>query len=162
MTAAEFSSTYIPLSDALYRVAYYILESREDAEDAVQDLLLKLYKSRSGLDSVHNPKAYSITLMRNLCIDRVRGAEKALRLMEETAEDAVSPDNPQQRMETSERLSRARSVILSLPRGEREVLRLRVLEGLSYEEISRQTGLNPLSLRVLLSRARKKIRKSAI
>ncbi len=52
MTGEVFKSIYLPLSDGLYRVAYYILESRSDAEDAVQDLYIKLWESIDRLDKV--------------------------------------------------------------------------------------------------------------
>ena len=74
MNPGEFKDTWLPLRDAVYRVAYYILESVPDAEDAVQDLYLKLWNTGDALDGIKNPKAYCITLIRNICLDRVRGA----------------------------------------------------------------------------------------
>lgn len=169
MTHKEFCETYITLSESLYRVAFYILESREDAEDALQDLFLRLWQSRDTLSAVHNPKAYGITLMRNICIDRVRkgrgnGAVVSLESFngEETGSSSLSREDAESCLEISEKTDRVLSLIGTLPKGEREVMKLRVLEELSYDEISKRTGMNPLTLRVLLSRARKKIRKAAI
>lgn len=71
MTRQEFIKDYLPLSEALFRVAYYILEDSGDAEDAVQDLFMKIWTSELP-GTVGNPKAYCITMMRNLCIDRIR------------------------------------------------------------------------------------------
>ena len=67
MTEKEFNSTYLSLAEACYRVAFYILESEADAEDALQELFLKLWKNRDSLDGIQNPKAYVMTLLRNLC-----------------------------------------------------------------------------------------------
>ena len=72
MTEAGFHTVWIPLQERFYRVAFYILEDRADALDAVQDLYMKLWKIRDSLDLVRNPGAYGALLMRNLCIDRIR------------------------------------------------------------------------------------------
>ena len=72
MTEARFHTVWIPLQERFYRVAFYILEDRADALDAVQDLYVKLWKIRDSLDLVRNPGAYGALLMRNLCIDRIR------------------------------------------------------------------------------------------
>ena len=72
MTEARFHTVWIPLQERFYRVAYYLLEDRADALDAVQDLYVKLWKMRDSLDLVRNPGAYGALLVRNLCIDRIR------------------------------------------------------------------------------------------
>ena len=72
MTGQEFSERYLPLGEGLFRVAYALLGAEADAEDALQDLYVKLWNDRDTLDHVHNPRAYSITLLRNLCLDRLR------------------------------------------------------------------------------------------
>ena len=76
MTSEVLTEAYKSLSDGLYRVAYYILESQTDAEDAVQDLFIKLWNSRDQLDTVLNMKAYCTTLMKNLCIDKLRKEQR--------------------------------------------------------------------------------------
>ena len=76
MTDREFHSRYLSLAEALYGVAFYILENEADAEDAVQELYLKLWKNRDALDGIRSPKAYAMTLLRNLCLDRIRQARK--------------------------------------------------------------------------------------
>lgn len=91
MSTEEFTELYLPLRGALYRVAFFILESEDDAMDAVQDLYLKLLSSPDALETVRNPKAYCITLMRNICLDRVR---KASRRPETEVMEAVSDESP--------------------------------------------------------------------
>mgnify|MGYP002623187306 CR=1 FL=1 len=77
MTEAGFHTVWVPLQDRFYRVAFYLLENRADALDAVQDLYVKLWKMRDSLDLVRNPGAYGTLLLRNLCIDRIRRARPA-------------------------------------------------------------------------------------
>lgn len=72
MTAEEFIRVYLPLGKGLYRVAFRLLGSQEEAEDAVQDLYLKVWAHREELDRVNNPQAWTLILLRNLCIDRLR------------------------------------------------------------------------------------------
>ena len=158
MTAEEFKSVYLTLGENFYRVAFYILESEADAEDAVQDLYLKLWNSRDTLDAVHNPKAYGITLLRNICIDRLRKAETSRG--EELSESLPAAEDSDSGIYTREQFDRVMKAAESLSEGEREILRMRVFEELSYEEIAERTGRSGLTLRVLLSNARRKIRKA--
>ena len=72
MTSEQFHSRYLSLAPTLYKVAFYILESEEEAKDAVQDAFVKLWKDRESLYDVANPKAYCIRLVKNLCLDRIR------------------------------------------------------------------------------------------
>lgn len=157
MTQNEFRQTWLPLSDALYRVAFYMLEDEADAKDAVQDFYIKLL-AKSPAD-VLNPKAYAITLMRNMCIDRIRAAQKFFSI--ECAEDSPRLDfmaGEPDVLATREKLRRVLAIIEGLPDRQREVVRQRIFEEKEYDEISRSTGLTEGNLRVLLSMARKRIR----
>ena len=158
MTSDQFCDIYLPLADGLYRVAYYILESEQDARDAVQDLFIKLWDSRDTLDNVHNPMGYSVRLMKNLCIDRLRKDSRLPRadLSEEVAA-ADTADGPQAAREQTERLMRA---IRKLPARQREVLEMKLLRGMSNEQISQKTGMSNLAVRVMISRARAKIKEA--
>ena len=158
MSTEEFTELYLPLRGALYRVAFFILESEDDAMDAVQDLYLKLLSSPDALETVRNPKAYCITLMRNICLDRVR---KASRRPETEVMEAVSDESPAyERVSDRQRIKDICQKLSSLPERERTVLRMKVFEDLSYDEIQKRTGIGYLSLRVLLSNARRKLRMS--
>jgi RNA polymerase sigma-70 factor (ECF subfamily) len=93
MTEKEFHTHYLALSDVLYRIAYYILESEDEAEDAVQETFVKLWKGRSSLDSVNNPKSYSIAILRNLCLDRIRRASRIVDIpVPEKVDTGFDPD----------------------------------------------------------------------
>lgn len=158
MDYKEFCDIYLPLTDGLYKVAFYILESEQDAKDAVQDLYIKLWNSRDTLDSVHNPMGYGIRLLKNICIDRIRKESRHPR--EGLSEDlpaADTADGPQAAKEQTARLQRA---IRNLPEGQRTVLEMRLLRGMSNEQISKETGMSNLAVRVMISRARKKIKEA--
>lgn len=158
MTAERFRKEYLPLQDELYRVAFYILESSPDAEDAVQDLYLRLWDAADALDGISSPKAYCIRLLRNICVDKLRrcrpDGEEKLPLQ---ASDEALPD---ERLDGRQKLDAAIGRMSTLSESERTVLMMKVFDDLSYEQIQKRTGLSYLSLRVHLSNARRKIRKS--
>ena len=157
MTDKLFHTQYLSLADALYKVAFYILETQQDAEDAVQELYLKLWKNKDVLDGIKNPKAYAMTILRNLCLDRIRQSSRIAE--EEPAEQNEASTDPYRQMDEKERLEKVLAAVKSLPERQREILILRTIQGLSFEEITERTGMNYLTIRVLLSRARQTIRK---
>lgn len=155
MTTQEFTYTFLPLADNLYRVAYYLLESESDAQDAVQDLYIKLWNSREALVNIRNPKSYCNTLMRNLCIDRIRKNRPAEQL-DDTIPERTEADS---RLIDNEKIKRLAKAIEELPPGQSTVLKLKVFEELSDKEIAARTGMSHLTVRVNLSLARKKLKK---
>ena len=156
MTEQLFHRQYLSLSDTLYRVARYILESDAEAEDAVQELYLKLWGMRATLDTVRQPKAYSITMLRNMCLDRIRSRQHLL--FPDQLPEAPSVRTQDDDIDSRRRLDKVLEAVKSLPERQRQVLVLRAVEGLSYEDISRRTGINNLTLRVLMSQARSKMK----
>ena len=156
MTEQRFHSEYIALADSLYRVAFYMLESEAEAEDAVQELYLKLWEGRGQLDEVRQPKAYCIRMLKNLCLDRIRRAQHLTfpERLPETDSGRAQDDE----IDGRRRLDKVLEAVKSLPERQRQVLLMRTVQGLSYEEISAATGMNYLTLRVLLSQARKRLK----
>ncbi len=141
----------------MYRVALYILESEQDAEDAVQDLYIKLWNGSDILDNVRNPEAYCITMVRNLCLDRLRRKENKLvgAMDRDIADDRETADS----IIRKEELGRVLKAMESLSEKQRKVLKMRVFDEMSYNDISNETGMSHLTIRVMISQARKKIRR---
>ena len=154
----EIKEIWLPLSERFYRVAYHILESKEDAEDAVQELYLKLIKTPNKL-SIQDPAAYGITILRNICIDIIRRREKrrSEELHEYMIADVSSPDKAAAEKDKLRILIRE---IDKLPQKQSMVLKMRTIEGLEYDEISRRTELSQVNIRVLISIARKTLKKN--
>ena len=155
MTDARFHTVWIPLQERFYRVAYYLLEDRADALDAVQDLYVKLWNRRESLDMIQNPGAYGALLMRNLCIDRIRRTRPS----EPLDEGIPAKDPPEERLILRETLGKLLQEMERLPDGQRKLLKMHLIQGLSYEEIAAATGLSPLNIRVQVSLARKKLKR---
>ena len=156
MTESLFHKDYLPLAETLYRIAYYMLESGVEAEDAVQELYLKLWESRDSLNGIRLPKAYAIRLLKNICIDRIRKAGHES-FPEELPQTGFSPA-PDDTFDAKTRLNKVLEAVKALPERQRKVLILRTVDGLSYEQIAERTGMNYLTCRVLLSQARTKIK----
>lgn len=153
----NFSEIWIPLSDRFYRVAYYLLESEADAEDAVQELYLKLWAARSSLEDIQNPAAYGILLLKNICIDRIRKRQiRKAEPLEKAPPLEEAP--PERRMEMRDTLRHLLDEMEKLPQKQRDVLRMRTIDELEYEEISKKTGLSQVHIRVLITTARKTLK----
>ena len=154
----DFRKIWLPLADRFYRVAYHLLESRPDAEDAVQELYLKILSMHAKLVYVRDPAAYGITLLKNICIDKIRRREsrRAEQLEEFMAVDASGPEK---QMAEKDALARVMKEMGRLPERQAKVLKMRAVEGLEYDEIARRTGLSQVNIRVLISIARKTLKK---
>ena len=156
MTHEEFKASFLPLSDGLYRIAYRYLEDEDDARDVVQDLYIKLWNSKDKLDAVANPQAYCYTLVKNLSIDRIRRNRKKVNT--DDFPEMESDSSPDRTMAEKETLRRTWQLIGGLPPKQREIIRLRVFEGLEYNEIAQKMGLSEINTRVQLSLARKTLK----
>lgn len=148
----------MPLSDRFYRAAYYMLESHQDAEDAVQELYLRLWKSRESLPDLRNPLSYGLSLLKNICIDRIR--RRKIRKSEplDLAAPSESPPHDEQ-TDARDMLKLVIREMEDLPQKQAEVMKMMVLEGLDYKEISRRSGLSQVHVRVLVSTARKTLKR---
>lgn len=153
----DFRNIWMPYADRFYRAAYYMLESEQDAEDAVQELYMKLWAARSSLDGIRNPVAYGLSLLKNICIDRIRRREiRKHEPLDVGTRVADSP--PEARLTAKDELEQVLAEIDKLPDRQAQVMRLMVLENLDYKEISERTGLSQVHVRVLVSTARKTLK----
>ena len=157
MTANEFKARFLPLSDGLFRIAFRYLEDTDDARDAVQDVFIKLWNSRETLDAVTSTEAYCYTLVRNICIDRLRRARKTVN-PEEMPERSADDPPPDREVMTRETLRKTLRCIEGLPPKQRDIIRMRIFEELEYDEIARKLGMTEINTRVQLSLARKALK----
>jgi RNA polymerase sigma-70 factor (ECF subfamily) len=163
MTRVEFNDLVKQLSRKLYYYAFRMLKDQMSAEDVVQEVFLKLWNMNTRLNEYRSIDALATAMVRNSCIDQIRKS----RFIQNEAGNIrtfAGPDNPspQEALELSETMLILDRIIGMLPDNYRELVRLRDIEGLSYEKISEMTKLNINSLRVNLSRARKFIRNEFI
>lgn len=157
MDAESFKKEFLPFHRKLYLVAYRLLENEADAQDMVQEAYLKLWDKRDGLALISNPEAFSVTLVKNMCFDLLRSVRYSQ--TRQTVElNNIGECSPADSFETRDQARQVRSIITRLPEQQQKVVMLRDIKECSYEEIEHITGLSAVNIRVLLSRARKKIR----
>ena len=154
MDSKLFKEEYLPLHRGLYSQAMKMLGNREEAEDAVQSLYLKLWEQRNKLHSIKDKKAYCHTILSNICNDRWRNLSK--QYPEELNEDI--PDEQNNIYEATDFENTARLYISKLPDIQRRVMLMR-LEGASTDEICHATGLSETNIRTILWRVRKQLKK---
>jgi RNA polymerase sigma-70 factor (ECF subfamily) len=133
-----FAALYDRFGRSLFRVAWTLLRSRADAEDAVQDVFLGLVRSRSALGRIENLRAYLFGALRHAAARRAARKEATRPLSEEPGEDAGEPRplDP----ELSDWLDRA---LAELPPEQREVLTLKIDGELTFEEVGAVLGVSP-------------------
>ena len=159
MDANDFKRKFLPYHRKLYRAAFHLMGNTQDAEDMVQEAYLKLWKRRDELPTdIANLEAYCVTLVKHVCHDALRLAH--------LEEDGCPPEelpiagstNVAHEVELKDEARQVMTLIGQLPDQQRQIMQMRDVEDLAYEEIEKATGLTSANIRVLLSRARKKIR----
>lgn len=137
-----------------------MLRSVEEAEDTLQDAMVKLWDKRQQLSEYRSVEALAVTITKNLCLDRLKSKKHKNQLDVQEMELDSGFVTPQRRAELNQSMEIIDLVFQSLPEQQRLLITLRDVEGFSYEEISEQTGLEINNIRVGLSRARKKAREA--
>ncbi len=155
MDSTQFNHQILSLSDKLFRLAKSILKDLEAAQDAVQDLSVKLWEKRSQLDDVENMPAFVLKAMRNLCLDTIRKQGKEVDLTDDIEFNEL---NPLQLVEQNDMVFRIKQLIENLPELQQTIIRMRDIEGFEIAQIAYITSITENAVSVNLSRARQKIR----
>ena len=160
MTIKEYNGFIDSESRKLYAFAYKMLKNQQESEDIVQNVLVKLWKKRDELDNINNLRTLAITMTKNECIDvlrRWRFSEK--NDVDSTAQQEKSDSlSPLENMVSDETRNMMRQIISDMESPYKEIITMREIEGLPYEEIAGMTSLTVNNLRVIVSRARQMIK----
>ncbi len=161
MTANEFNTCVVPMNQKLFRYAYRFLEDRDEAQDAVQEVFVKLWRMRDKMKEVNNIEAFAVRITRNHCLDVIKTRHTVSLDVNDYFKDRIADTrDPQEQLEQSDAMKELGRIMQELPEPQRSVIRMRDIEGYSNEEVGEILGLTPGNVRVVLSRARKKIRES--
>lgn len=159
MKSSEFKILLLPFSSRLYRLAYGLLGNREEAEDAVQEVYLKLWKMRDDLGKYNSLEALSVRITRNLCLDQLRRRKTTRDVHEkEEMEAQIEADDPSEKLLSQERSEIINRLINELPEPQRSLVYFRHIEGKEYHEIESLMDMNQNAIRVSISRARKQLK----
>jgi RNA polymerase sigma-70 factor (ECF subfamily) len=159
ITGDQFKKMILPISAKLFRIASVMLSDEDDAKDTMQDLYSKLWEQRDKLNEIHNPEAYFVTMIKNLCINRLKmnNRYEILDIMEQEYKLPLF-ETPEESMIMKENIRKVYQEIDHLPLIQKQVLHLKQFRNCSFEEISEITGLSEGNVRVILSRARKTLK----
>jgi RNA polymerase sigma-70 factor, ECF subfamily len=159
---ASFGETMLPHMDAAHNLAKWLLHNQEDAQDVVQEAYLRAFKSFGGFHG-SNGRAWLLTIVRNTSYTLLR-KNRSVRFtttfdeeIHASGHDSVSPATL---LERSEDADLVREAMDKLSVEFREMLVLRHLEGLSYNEMAEITQLASGTIMSRLSRARDKLKES--
>ena len=147
----------MPFKDKLYRLAKRLLVSREEAEDATQEILMKLWSKNENIAKYNNVEAFAMTMTKNFCLDRLKSKQAGnLKLVHSNYGDDNS--SLQKQVEVKDSLGWVEKIMEELPEQQKMVLQLRDVEEYDFDEIGELLDMKPTAIRVALSRARKTVR----
>lgn len=156
MDSSAFKRLLLPHYKRMYVTAMTMLRDSDDAKDAVQEAFTRLWEKRDDLPNIDNPEAYCVTIIKRICIDRLRQASHFAN--EVMVENVTIADDSAEKTDNRESLQEVTRLITLLPEQQQKVLRLRSFNDCSLEEIEQITGLSGVNVRTLLSRARRRLR----
>ena len=157
MNQAEFLNIVVPFKDKIFRLAKRLLISTEEAEDATQEMLLKLWKNKEQIQNYKNVEAFSMTMTKNFCLDKLKSKHaQNLKIVHSNYKDENT--SLQKQIELNDSIDWVGRIIEELPQQQKMVIQLRDIEQYDLEEIADMLEMNNTAVRVTLSRARKAIR----
>jgi len=161
MNQSDFLKVVLPFKDKVFRLAKRLLVSREEAEDATQELLFKLWKNKQKIGEYKNVEAFAMTMTKNYCYDRLKSKQASnLTLVHSNyKEKDTSLDK---KLEAQDSVNQVHKLIENLPEQQKIIIQLRDIEEYDFDEICEMVDMKPTAVRVALSRARKTIREELI
>lgn len=157
MELKQFKIDVLPLRGKLLNYARRLTDDTADAEDAVQEVMLKLWNIRQKLNEYHSIEALAMTMTHHICMDAWR-CKRPDTLSLDQVQSASPSLSPERLLEGKDEISLMRSIIGSLPPLQQTIIRMKDVEEYETEEIAEITGCNAEAIRSNLSRARKKVR----
>lgn len=159
MTNEEFKIKVVPISKKLYRFADYLLKDKNDAQDIVQEVFIKLWSMINELDNYDSVEALAMRITRNKCTDLLREkTRKYAPSIDEIDLKNKMEQNDEEVVDHESKIKLVKKMIQDLPENYKSIIMLKDIEGYDFDEISEILDLNVNSIRVTLSRARKKLR----
>ena len=157
MNEREYLKIVTPFKDKIFRVAKRLLVSTEEAEDATQEVLLKLWNHREKFKDYNSPEAFAMTMTKNWCFDRLKSKQaQNLKIVHNNYED--HSQSLQKSIEVNDSLRWVEKHMETLPAKQKLILQLRDIEQYEFNEIAKILDMTEATIRVSLSRARKSIR----
>ena len=158
MQEISFRDDILPLKDKLFRLALRITFDRAEAEDVVQDTMIRVWNKREEWTQFGSIEGYCLTVAKNLAIDRSQKKEAQNVELTPEMEEESEISGPYDQLVNNERMSIIHRLINELPEKQRLIMQLRDIEGESYKEIAKILNLTEEQVKVNLFRARQKVK----
>ena len=165
MKKISFRTDVLPLKNELFRVALRITLNREDAEDVVQETMIRVWNKREQWEQIESIEAFCTTICRNLARDKTKRASNQDASLDDEGHDA--PDhsygaNPEEQAVQRDKVERVRTLMNHLPEKQRTIIQLRDIEGKSYQEIANTLSISESDVKVTLFRARQAMKEKIL
>lgn len=160
-----FKSLFEMYFDRLYRYALRYLRSAEESQDLVHDVFLQVWRHRRRIGLERDLRSYLYASTRNHALDRLKHRKVEDRFIEQRASaqagegSAIDSADTARDLESRELAASIQQAIDTLPRRQREVVRLRWQDHLSYDEVAKALSISPKTVAIHLSRALEHLRK---
>ncbi|MGK6350563.1 RNA polymerase sigma factor [Parapedobacter sp. DT-150] len=158
---AAFRLIYDLHSEQVYQLAFRFLKDTTWSEEVVQDVFLKLWLNRKGLDEQGNMWLYLYVIAKRLSLNKLREIRKSAVLFERLMLRLEVANNPTEEQLMSEELEEyAQQLVTSLPKQQQLIFKLSRVDGLSHKEIADQLGLSPNTVKNHMVQALKTLKNS--
>lgn len=162
MQEISFRNDILPLKDKLFRLALRITFDRAEAEDVVQETLIRVWNKRDEWTQFGSIEAYCLTVAKNLAIDRSEKKDAQTVELTSELEQASDVSSPYELLVNKERMMLIHQLMNELPEKQRLIMQLRDIEGKSYKEIAVVLNVTEEQVKVNLFRARQKVKQRFI
>ena len=156
MDGETFKKIFLPHHQKLYRIAYRLTQNVAESEDIVQEAFIKIWNKRNELKEVENAEAFSVAILRNMCMDYLRKTKYEYQMPYDT--EMAEKESFSHRIEMQDEAAQVKNLINKLPEPQRMIMMMKHWEEYSDDEIEQLTGITSGNIRVILSRARKTIK----
>ena len=161
MNQKEFMLLVNPFKDKVFRMAKRLLVSTEEAEDATQEVLVKLWNKNESLDEYKSVEAVAMTMTKNYCLDQLKSKRASnMKIVHNNFTDREA--SVQQKVEDRDTWHWVEKIMNDLPEQQKLIVQMRDIEEMEFEEIGKILEMNESAIRTALSRARKTIRETMI
>ena len=156
----SFRNNILPLKNELYRLALRITMNAAEAEDVVQETMMKVWARRDQWEQIESIEAFCMTICRNLSLDKMRRMDNQTQSLDAAYDpkDQHVASNPEEQAVQRDRIQLVRQLISQLPEKQRSCMQLRDMEGKSYKDIATILDITEEQVKVNIFRARQTIR----
>lgn len=153
-----FKEIFLPIRPSIRAVCHAFLRDEEEAEDATQEVYLRLWEARMRLDGLDNPRAYAIRIAQNYCLSLIRKASNSpypTSLEAAEVQEVSEAHGGEADLLLSEQIGRLRQWLRGVSELHRTVFAMSHFRRLSNSEIARRLDLTEGNVRVILCRLRR-------